>query len=84
MNSYVKNYYILMRTVIKVGIEALKEMIEVDNTFEVTKDAESEDDWALTPDMFTGTTMSSCVIHLLLIILYIKRMCFVRNSEIAI
>lgn len=33
-----------MITVIKVGIEALKEMIEVDNTFEVTKDAESEDD----------------------------------------
>ena len=44
MNSYVKNYYILMRTVIKVGIDALKEMIEVDNIFEVTKDAESEDD----------------------------------------
>ena len=33
-----------MITVIKVGIEALKEMIEVDNIFEVTKDAESEDD----------------------------------------
>lgn len=44
MNSYVKNYYILMITVIKIGIEALKEMIEVDNIFEVTKDAESEDD----------------------------------------
>lgn len=44
MNSYVKNYYILMITVIKVDIEALKEMIEVDNIFEVTKDAESEDD----------------------------------------
>ena len=71
-NSYIiKNYYILMITVMKVGIEALKEMIEVDNIFEVPKDAESEDDWALTPDMFTGTTMSSCVIHLLLIILYI-------------
>ena len=60
-----------MITVIKVGIEALKEMIEVDNIFEVPKDAESEDDWALTPDMFTGTAMSSCVIRLLLIILYI-------------
>lgn len=44
MNSYVKNYYILMIIVIKVGIEALKEMIEVDNIFEVPKDAESEDD----------------------------------------
>lgn len=71
-NSYIiKNYYILMITVMKVGIEALKEMIEVDNIFEVPKDAESEDDWALTPDMFTGTTMSSFVIYLLLIILYI-------------
>ena len=33
-----------MITVIKVGIEALKEMTEVDNIFEVPKDAESEDD----------------------------------------
>lgn len=33
-----------MITVIKVGIKALKEMIEVDNIFEVPKDAESEDD----------------------------------------
>ena len=37
MNSYIiKNYYILMITVMKVGIEALKQMIEVDNIFEVT------------------------------------------------
>ena len=33
-----------MITVMKVGIEALKEMIEVDNIFEVPKDAASEDE----------------------------------------
>ena len=37
-NSYIiKNYYILMITVMKVGIEALKEMIEVDKTKQKTK-----------------------------------------------
>ena len=49
-NSYIiKNFYILMTTVMKVGIEALKEMIEVDNIWSTKRRGEwrwlSLDSW---------------------------------------